>query len=280
MVCCDCCPKVYHLQCHIPPLLEVPEGIWTCCECKATHGYSFEEAFEANNNEAKRRVKARTVCDVPSSLEESTNQGEFQFLWNYYLDPVKRPKEELPGGMILRTKSVRCNLLRYSNCLFRQKLFKEIHRLRKGRKDDEVYRMLKMLYDHDISGCSGDGPAELVQQILNETKSDCDDEHQIESEIKIVEVVELVDSDAEGGDLSVKKNASGLASVKIKIESSDSEDRELMQRHTLDSQGVSLGSSESENGELVQETEKDVGRDDTEQGSSSLVNIKIEMEDE
>ncbi len=35
LICCDFCEKAYHLECHIPPLHFVPEGIWKCCECKA-----------------------------------------------------------------------------------------------------------------------------------------------------------------------------------------------------------------------------------------------------
>lgn len=46
LVCCDFCSKAYHLQCHIPPLLRVPDGVWTCCECKATRKYEF---FQGNS---------------------------------------------------------------------------------------------------------------------------------------------------------------------------------------------------------------------------------------
>ncbi len=35
LICCDFCQKAYHLECHIPPLPFVPEGIWKCCECMA-----------------------------------------------------------------------------------------------------------------------------------------------------------------------------------------------------------------------------------------------------
>lgn len=35
LLCCDYCNKAFHMLCHIPPLLEVPSGIWKCCECSA-----------------------------------------------------------------------------------------------------------------------------------------------------------------------------------------------------------------------------------------------------
>ncbi|KAL3827047.1 hypothetical protein ACHAXA_007554 [Cyclostephanos tholiformis] len=35
LICCDYCEKAYHLECHIPPLTEVPNGLWKCQECAA-----------------------------------------------------------------------------------------------------------------------------------------------------------------------------------------------------------------------------------------------------
>ncbi|KAL7541843.1 hypothetical protein ACHAXR_011280 [Thalassiosira sp. AJA248-18] len=35
LVLCDHCSKAFHLQCHIPKLLEVPKGQFRCCECIA-----------------------------------------------------------------------------------------------------------------------------------------------------------------------------------------------------------------------------------------------------
>ncbi|XP_051919555.1 tripartite motif-containing protein 66 isoform X2 [Hippocampus zosterae] len=34
LLCCDGCPKVYHLSCHIPPLLSFPSGDWLCSLCR------------------------------------------------------------------------------------------------------------------------------------------------------------------------------------------------------------------------------------------------------
>ncbi|KAL3789146.1 hypothetical protein HJC23_012235 [Cyclotella cryptica] len=35
LICCDFCSKVFHLECHIPPLHSIPKGLWKCCECAA-----------------------------------------------------------------------------------------------------------------------------------------------------------------------------------------------------------------------------------------------------
>ncbi|XP_040900764.1 uncharacterized protein trim66 isoform X2 [Toxotes jaculatrix] len=34
LLCCDRCPKVYHLSCHIPSLLSFPSGDWVCSLCR------------------------------------------------------------------------------------------------------------------------------------------------------------------------------------------------------------------------------------------------------
>ncbi|MEE6498681.1 hypothetical protein FKM82_003205 [Ascaphus truei] len=34
MLCCDHCPKVFHLSCHVPALLSFPVGEWVCTLCR------------------------------------------------------------------------------------------------------------------------------------------------------------------------------------------------------------------------------------------------------
>lgn len=33
LLCCDRCPKAYHLQCLYPPLKKIPDGTWHCPRC-------------------------------------------------------------------------------------------------------------------------------------------------------------------------------------------------------------------------------------------------------
>ncbi|XP_048216524.1 tripartite motif-containing protein 66 isoform X2 [Perognathus longimembris pacificus] len=35
LLCCDRCPKVYHLSCHVPALLSFPGGDWVCTLCRS-----------------------------------------------------------------------------------------------------------------------------------------------------------------------------------------------------------------------------------------------------
>lgn len=32
-ICCDSCPKLFHLLCCEPPIVEIPDDTWNCCEC-------------------------------------------------------------------------------------------------------------------------------------------------------------------------------------------------------------------------------------------------------
>lgn len=36
LICCDYCPASFHLECHDPPLDDLPEGQWLCRSCKTT----------------------------------------------------------------------------------------------------------------------------------------------------------------------------------------------------------------------------------------------------
>ena len=116
-------------------------------------------------SQAKKPIK----IDPPINISRANlpyTERDYRFLWDYYLLPVNRKDDELPSGMILRTKLVPCNLLRYKNSLFRKELYKKIKQLRRFGKEDEIYKMLKLLHDHDMSGRSGDGPSVLMNQIL------------------------------------------------------------------------------------------------------------------
>eukprot|EP00581_Thalassiosira_minuscula_P009984 CAMPEP_0183710218 /NCGR_PEP_ID=MMETSP0737-20130205/6009_1 /TAXON_ID=385413 /ORGANISM="Thalassiosira miniscula, Strain CCMP1093" /LENGTH=849 /DNA_ID=CAMNT_0025938447 /DNA_START=28 /DNA_END=2577 /DNA_ORIENTATION=+ len=49
LVCCDYCDKSFHMQCHVPPLHEIPKGKWKCCECSAS---SFWRRFKCGSCDA------------------------------------------------------------------------------------------------------------------------------------------------------------------------------------------------------------------------------------
>lgn len=44
-ICCDTCPKSFHLLCCEPPIREIPEDNWSCNECRAAQGIDPRKYF-------------------------------------------------------------------------------------------------------------------------------------------------------------------------------------------------------------------------------------------
>ncbi|XP_078265924.1 autoimmune regulator [Rhinoraja longicauda] len=38
LICCDGCPRAFHLNCLIPPIKEIPNGTWRCLSCRSKDG--------------------------------------------------------------------------------------------------------------------------------------------------------------------------------------------------------------------------------------------------
>ncbi|XP_073515133.1 tripartite motif-containing protein 66 isoform X4 [Phyllobates terribilis] len=55
MLCCDTCPKVYHLSCHVPALLSFPGGEWVCTLCR--HLSKTEMEYDCDNSRYSRENK-------------------------------------------------------------------------------------------------------------------------------------------------------------------------------------------------------------------------------
>uniref|UniRef100_A0A3Q2P5G9 RING-type E3 ubiquitin transferase n=1 Tax=Fundulus heteroclitus TaxID=8078 RepID=A0A3Q2P5G9_FUNHE len=49
LLCCDKCPKVFHLSCHIPALNESPSGEWFCSFCRDPESPEMEYAGDRGN---------------------------------------------------------------------------------------------------------------------------------------------------------------------------------------------------------------------------------------
>ncbi|KAI8783989.1 E3 ubiquitin-protein ligase TRIM33 isoform X1 [Biomphalaria glabrata] len=92
VLCCDRCPRVFHLQCHIPELSSVPSGSFVCTICEGDNPISPEESSSGKRksqsglveNEAK--VCERILLDLfchPSSVpfQEPVNRIQVP---NYY----------------------------------------------------------------------------------------------------------------------------------------------------------------------------------------------------
>ena len=122
--------------------------------------------------------KKQTVDKDPADPYENmtlADIADYKKLYNYYLEPSTRENEEIPAsGMILRTKRASCNLLRFKNSIFRQRLHRELLRLEKAGRKDEMLRMLRSMNDHDKGMKMSDGPSDLLDEILGKQGTDED----------------------------------------------------------------------------------------------------------
>ncbi|KAF7658222.1 hypothetical protein LDENG_00015740 [Lucifuga dentata] len=95
LLCCDRCPKVFHLSCHIPPLTGFPLGDWVCSLCRTEQDAA--EAFDSENTHSCGEIKA------PYSLSNLDQRAR-----NYY-QIIKRPIDL----SVIRRKLDRSKTLHY-----------------------------------------------------------------------------------------------------------------------------------------------------------------------
>uniref|UniRef100_A0A3B3QEH9 RING-type E3 ubiquitin transferase n=1 Tax=Paramormyrops kingsleyae TaxID=1676925 RepID=A0A3B3QEH9_9TELE len=55
LLCCDKCPKVFHLTCHIPKLLGSPSGEWFCSFCRELNSPEME--YDCDKTEGPKALK-------------------------------------------------------------------------------------------------------------------------------------------------------------------------------------------------------------------------------
>ena len=70
IILCDYCNRSYHLECHRPPLKEVPEGKFRCMECVAVSNWGVSSAPTAGGV-ASDKGKKRAQNDAPNSVDPS-----------------------------------------------------------------------------------------------------------------------------------------------------------------------------------------------------------------
>lgn len=70
LLCCDSCPRVYHLECLNPPLKRAPPGKWQCPRCRPKKGslklLGNAEA-DTSKHERTTRMHTSTTSDSPPS---------------------------------------------------------------------------------------------------------------------------------------------------------------------------------------------------------------------
>ncbi|XP_073327961.1 uncharacterized protein [Pagrus major] len=120
LLCCDRCPKVYHLVCHIPPLNSFPLGDWVCTLCRSDQEpmetYDCEnmnscggvKALYALSNQDQRRCEKLTLLLYSHTLSAPFHEPVSPLARNYY-QIIKRPI----NLSVIRRKLDKSNTLHY-----------------------------------------------------------------------------------------------------------------------------------------------------------------------
>nr|XP_057931733.1 tripartite motif-containing protein 66-like [Doryrhamphus excisus] len=114
LLCCDVCPKVYHLACHIPSLLSIPMGDWACSLCTTDHNPN--EAFTSEgvstsyalSHRDQRRCEKLTLLLYVNTLSAPFHEPVSHLARNYY-QVIRRPMDL----SLIRRKLDKSNTLHY-----------------------------------------------------------------------------------------------------------------------------------------------------------------------
>ncbi|CAJ1049675.1 E3 ubiquitin-protein ligase TRIM33 isoform X2 [Xyrichtys novacula] len=104
LLCCDRCPKVFHLSCHIPSLLSFPSGDWVCslcrdviqpeveydCENSRTSG---EHTSALGLSEYDQRKCERLTLLILSNILSAPFHEPVSPLARHYYQIIKRPMD-------------------------------------------------------------------------------------------------------------------------------------------------------------------------------------------
>eukprot|EP00063_Salmo_salar_P050726 XP_014025561.1 PREDICTED: tripartite motif-containing protein 66-like [Salmo salar] len=123
LLCCDGCPKVYHLSCHIPPLRSSPLGDWVCTLCRSDQdpvvGYDCETIHPSTDHQGagtpytlssldQRRCEKLTLL-LSSHVLSAPFQEPVSPLARHYYQIIKRPMDL----SVIRRKLDQRNTLHY-----------------------------------------------------------------------------------------------------------------------------------------------------------------------
>lgn len=118
LLCCDKCPKVFHLACHIPALNESPSGEWFCSLCRDLTSPEMEYDCDSKDDRSKvfagcppaerrrcERLLLRLFCnDFSTDFQQPATPSETRRYKELIKTPMdlsivkKKLESKLPGG--------------------------------------------------------------------------------------------------------------------------------------------------------------------------------------
>uniref|UniRef100_A0A6I8S3J8 Autoimmune regulator n=2 Tax=Xenopus tropicalis TaxID=8364 RepID=A0A6I8S3J8_XENTR len=102
LICCDGCPRSFHLSCLVPPLTHIPSGTWRCDTCNTgrpmsdgqpemgeTTGLSKKPSQESAETQSQKRMK---VCEMLADKHDSIIQKSNSIQNQIYPQIVAQPE--------------------------------------------------------------------------------------------------------------------------------------------------------------------------------------------
>ncbi|KAM9328070.1 transcription intermediary factor 1-alpha-like isoform 2-T2 [Pholidichthys leucotaenia] len=208
LLCCDKCPKVFHLACHIPTLNESPSGEWFCSfcrdlaspemvyDCDAKDG-PVSEAFAPEDRRKCERLLLLLFCnDFSSDFQQAASPSETKRYKELIKTPmdlsiVKRKLESKNGesyvsveGFVTDVRLIFFNCAKYykassevgSAGLYLEDYFEEQlislypDKVFPGGREEQMIPPLEDEIDEDDDG---EGMKGEVMNPIGEDKSDC-----------------------------------------------------------------------------------------------------------
>lgn len=103
LLCCDRCPKVFHLSCHIPSLLSFPSGDWVCSLCRDVVLPEVEYNCENERGAGLTSAHGLSACDqrkcerltllILSNILSAPFHEPVSPLARHYYQIIKRPMD-------------------------------------------------------------------------------------------------------------------------------------------------------------------------------------------
>ncbi|KAM4743839.1 tripartite motif-containing protein 66 [Anableps anableps] len=103
LLCCDRCPKVFHLSCHVPPLLSFPTGDWVCSVCRDVLQPEVEYDCENERSSGANTAHGLSACDqrkcerlallILSNILSAPFHEPVSPLARHYYQIIKRPMD-------------------------------------------------------------------------------------------------------------------------------------------------------------------------------------------
>ncbi|XP_059205360.1 E3 ubiquitin-protein ligase TRIM33 [Centropristis striata] len=91
LLCCDRCPKVFHLSCHIPPLLSFPSGDWVCSLCRD----AMQPEVEYDCDHERRSGEHTSSYGLPACDQRKCERLTLLILSNILSAPFHEPVSPL-----------------------------------------------------------------------------------------------------------------------------------------------------------------------------------------